>query len=142
MAHTIEVTKKEQVVVKYLQARCGVRYWEDATVNGVEDEDGSRIPFRDGDNWCPKIELETGKIVDWPQGTTAHIHYKVCDDGDYKLLDECGNVVVHIDEYVPAIMSPGDSCKCGDYVVMDVDAAGLVQKWVVTFKGFDFDLSD
>jgi hypothetical protein len=125
MAHTIEVVEKKQVPVKYLQARCGVRYWEDATVN-----------------WCPKIELETGKIVEWPQGTTAHIHYKVCDDGDYKLLDDAGNMVVHVDEYVPAIMSPGDSCKCGDYVVMDVDADGLIQKWVVTFKGFDFDISD
>lgn len=66
---------KQDVEVKYLRVRCGVRYWEDATVNGVRDDDGSRIPCRDGGgNWCPTIDLGTGKIENWPEGTTARLH--------------------------------------------------------------------
>ena len=64
----IKVTTAAKVAVKYLRARCGVRYWEDATVNGETDEDGSRIPCRKGDDWCPLIELESGQIEGWPEG--------------------------------------------------------------------------
>lgn len=45
---TTKVTTTTKVPVKYLRARCGVRYWEDGTVNGVQDDDGSRIPCRNG----------------------------------------------------------------------------------------------
>ena len=62
-----------------LRVSAGVRYWEDASVNGVEDTDGTLIPFRKGDLWCPIIDLETGQIYDWPAGANAYIHYKVCD---------------------------------------------------------------
>jgi hypothetical protein len=33
----------------HLHVKAGVRYWEDATVNGEEDTDGSFIPFRNED---------------------------------------------------------------------------------------------
>lgn len=38
----IEVIEKRKVQVRWLEARCSVRYWEDATVNGLADVDGSR----------------------------------------------------------------------------------------------------
>ena len=41
---TLAVATTTRVPVKYLRAECGVRYWEDATVNGVEDTDGKLIP--------------------------------------------------------------------------------------------------
>jgi len=31
----------------HLKVKCGARYWEDATVNGVEDTEGLLIPLRD-----------------------------------------------------------------------------------------------
>ena len=87
----LTTTIKQSVEVKYLRARCGVRYWEDGIVNSVRDNDGSRIPCRRGtavDNdrlgggdWCPTIDLTTGKIEGWPEGTTARLPYKVGDDG-------------------------------------------------------------
>ncbi len=135
----IEVTVKQQVEVKYLQARCGVRYWEDAKVDDVEDTEGTLIPCRDGDDWSPLIELETGRIENWKQGVTADIHYKVCDDGDYMLLDENRQLVKAIyDDYVPSIMCPKDS-GYGDYVIMDVDANGVIQNWMPNLDEFTGD---
>lgn len=142
------VATKQSVEVKYLRARCGVRYWEDAIVNGEEDTDGSRIPCRKGtaaDNdrlgggdWCPTIDLETGKIEGWPEGTTARLHYKVCDDGDYALLDADRNVVKAIDGYVPDIMCPGDA-SYGDYVIMTIGADGVIANWRVDLSDFERD---
>jgi len=111
-----------------LKAECGVRYWEDAEVNGVEDIDGTLIPCRDGKAWNPTIDLKTGKIINWPEGTTASIHYKVCDDGRYTLLDADGAALATIDGYVPKVMCPGDS-GYGDYVIMNVKADGSIENW-------------
>lgn len=123
---------------RYLRARCGVRYWEDTKVNGERDDDGSRIPCREGtpaDNdhlgggtWAPTIELATGRIEGWPPGTTAKILYKVCDDGEYEWLDTDRNVVHAISGYVPRIMSPGDEPD-GDYVCMNVGPDGVIENW-------------
>ena len=89
MSITIKIKKEIEQEVTFLKAECGVRYWEDAEVNGVDDEDGTLMPFRSGDEWRPIIELATGRIVDWPEGTTADVHYKVCDAGRYR-CDVCG----------------------------------------------------
>ena len=138
---TVTVTTKQATPVKYLQARCNVRYWEDATVDGVSDEDGSRIPCREGDIWAPLIDLETGKIENWTQGIAADIHYKVCDEGIYSLLNERREEVVTIDDYVPSIMCPKDN-GYGDYVIMDVNADGVIQNWKVSLQAFEESGSD
>lgn len=148
---TLKVKATTHVPVVYLRAECGVRYWEDATVNGVQDDDGSRIPCRQdtaadnnslgGGTWMPLIKLETGKIVDWPQGTTADIHYKVCDAGLYELLDAEGNVVKQIYGYVPDIMCP-EGEGYGDYVIMKVGPDGQINNWKVNLKEFEFDNDD
>jgi hypothetical protein len=135
---TIKFKETVEKQVKYLKAEIGVRYWEDADVNGTEDEDGSLIPCRVGDSWCPLIDLETGTICDWPEGTTASTHYKVCDAGVYHLLDAEKNVVRSINGYVPKIMCPKES-GYGDYVIMDIDAAGKIGQWKVDLYVFEED---
>jgi hypothetical protein len=133
---TVNFTQTVTKEVKYLKADCGVRYWEDGEVNGVEDTDGDLIPLRVKDAWCPVIDLETGVIQDWPEGTTADVHYEVCDDGIYKLLDADKNVVLHINGYVPNIMAPGGS-GYGDYVIMAIGADGKIVNWSVNLDGFE-----
>ena len=61
----IELTVKKEFEVKTLLVEAGVRYWEDATVNGVEDENGDLIPcrFNGSDLWKPIIDIETGIIT-------------------------------------------------------------------------------
>ncbi len=145
--HALRLKSVQAVPVKYLRAKCGVRYWEDATVNGETDDDGSRIPCRDpkpnnslgGGDWLPLIDLDTGMIVGWPKGTTASVHYKVCDDGLYQLLSEdCKTVVKEINGYVPRIMCPeGDGY--GDYVIMEIDADGQIAKWRADLTEFEAD---
>jgi len=124
----IEIVETRQVEVTHLKAECGVRYWEDATVNGVEDSEGTLVPCRSGRDWAPVIDLVTGQIKDWPEGKTAKIHYKVCDDGRYALLDASGAEVASITGYVPKIMCPGGS-GYGDYVIMNIDGSGKIEGW-------------
>jgi hypothetical protein len=115
--------------VSYLLVNAEVRYWEDASVNGVEDSAGDLIPMRNGDIWEPVIELKTGEILDWPVGTTADIHYKVCDAGEYWLLGPGSERIAKYDDhYVPDILCPKESGH-GDYIIMKVDGAGKIDGW-------------
>jgi len=114
----------------FIEVEAGVRYWEDAIVNGVEDEDGSRIPCRVKDLWCPTIELATGRILGWPEGTEADIHYKVCDEGRYWLLNsDGGRINEYRGSYVPDdFLCHGDN-GYGDYIIMVVNGEGLIQDY-------------
>lgn len=135
MSIQIEVPRVAKLAVAFLKVDAGVRYWEDATVNGESDDDGALIPCRSGDCWCPTIDLATGIIEGWPAGTTASIHYKVCDAGRYTLLDAERNEVKHIDGYVPKIMCPGDN-GYGDYIIMKIDGAGKIAGWSLDLSEF------
>lgn len=131
----IEVVKKVKIKIETLNVKAKVRYWEDATVDGVEDEEGALIPCRNGRTWEPVIKLETGQILNWEKGKTANIHYKICDEGIYELVNEFGVIEMVKDGYVPDIMCPKDS-GYGDYIIMDVDQDGFIKNWVVDLSDF------
>jgi len=134
MKTTIKVEK--EVEIKTLEVKAGVRYWENAEVNGVDDDMGDLIPCRKDDYWCPVIDFDNGIILNWTKGTTAEIHYKVCDDGSYYLKDENGEVVLKIeDDYVPSCLCPKEE-GCGDYIIMDIDENGVIADWKKTLDGF------
>lgn len=143
----ITVTRKEEVEVTTMRVHAGVRYWCDATVNEVSGEENSEnedpgIPLRDGDTWKIDIDIETGVIKDWPQGTTASVHYKVCDAGNYYLLDASGNVVAsREDAYVPSSLCPRKS-GYGDYIIMDIDGDGRIEGWDPDVDEFNASESD
>lgn len=128
-------TVTKEFDVEYLFVEAGVRYWEDATIDGIQDEDGN-IPCRDGDCWKPLININTGKIINWTQGVRANIHYKVCDNGTYKLLDVNMELIKKIRDYVPKMLSPKEE-GWGDYIIMDIDADGQIQDWVISFDEFN-----
>ena len=48
---TITVTRKEEVKIEYVQVHAGVRYWCDATVQGVQ-----ATKAKDKDR--PRVEIE------------------------------------------------------------------------------------
>lgn len=134
MKTTIKTSK--EVDIKTLHVEAGVRYWEDATVNGVEDKTGDLIPCKEGDLWKPVIDLELGKILNWKQGTTADIHYKVCDAGSYYLKDESGETVLSIEQdYVPSLLCPAEN-GYGDYIIMKVDEFGQIHNWNPDLRDF------
>jgi hypothetical protein len=115
--------------VRLIVSAC-VRYWEDAEVNGVSDDDGSLIPLKEGGMWKPVIELDTGRVIDWPHGTTADIHYKVCDAGEYWLEDAEGGRLKYQDSYVPRLLSVGDD-GFGDYIILKITEGGIIEGWGV-----------
>ena len=115
---------------KYVEALAHVRYWEDAEVNGKEDHEGSLIPLRKGDCWNPIIDLKTGLILNWPKGTCASIYYKVCDAGEYWLLDENQNRIAKWNRYyVPNNIFCPLTEGWGDYIIMNVDETGKIKGW-------------
>lgn len=114
----------------YVEVSANVRYWEDASINGEEDTDGRLIPFRSGNNWTPVIRLLDGMVMDWPAGTVADIHFKVCDAGEYWLQDaDRKRVAKWTGFYVPDdFLCHGDN-GYGDYIIFKIGADGLIEKW-------------
>lgn len=114
---------------KYIEVSAGVRYWEDGTLNGEEDGVGI-MPFREGDMWRPVIDLDEGKVVDWPKGDTASIHYKVCDSGEYWLLDEEHKRVAKWNGcYVPDDLLCVGAKGYGDYIIFSIEEDGKITGW-------------
>lgn len=134
---------KKEVDVKYLKIDVGVRYWEDGIINGEEDNDLSvgegtkpRMPFAVFDNdghfdkfnggyrWQPIIDIESGFIVDWPAGVKAKVHYKICDDGTYSLLNKDMEEIVKVNSYVPYCLG-----EEGDYIVLAIEPNGHIENF-------------
>ena len=122
-------TIKQEVEVATLHASIGVRYWEDASVNGVdEDGDNPTMPLICDGRWELMIDLATGRIDGWPHGTTAETYYKVCDDGIYRLLAPNGDEVCKRDGYVPDMLATKEA-GYGDYVILTIGADGVIEDW-------------
>lgn len=122
------MSKLKDCVTLHVEAE--PRYWEDAYVNGVEDVLGTLIPLKDDKLWKIKIDLEAGKIQDWPEGTTAYIHYKVCDQGEYWLADHAGNRLFKwYGLYVPDRFLCIDDLGFGDYIIFNVNEKGFIEGW-------------
>jgi len=113
--------KNKETNVGYLQVDAGVRYYEDTVVNGADDislydSKGDGEPFvpcvvkikdkptsciySDHYRWKPLIDVSNGQIVNWRKGTTADVHYKVCDDGVYCLLNNNKQQIIRIESYL------------------------------------------
>jgi len=118
---------------KYIELDAGVRYWDDATINGEPDVDGM-IPLRKRDGWCPIIDLENGEVLNWPQGMEASIHYKVCDSGFYWLLDESKQRIYKWkDHYVPNSILCINTNGYGDYIIFKIGTDGKIINWKKPF---------
>ena len=83
-------------------------------------------PGRRCDRWEVIVDIDTGRIRNWPAGKTGTVFMKVCDEGNYTLLDQNGDALARITEdYVPECI-PG---KYGDYVHFDIGEDGSVTDW-------------
>ena len=117
---------KKEVEVKYLKVSATIRRWGGAIINGDTSQNGDNVPFKNNTEWCPVIDIEKGNILDWPIGTEASFHFKVCDAGNYWLLDEDHREVAEItDNYVPNGLCHGD-VGYGDYIIFNVNKDGSI----------------
>lgn len=125
---------------KLLELDVHPRYVEDATINGIpeyteEDIYDCKVPkmpfmfkMNDGWHWIININLDKGYIVAWPKGTTAKVHYKVCNDGVYTLVYNDYEKIRWENIYVPSILdSSGKSF--GDYIEFDIDENGYIKNF-------------
>ena len=129
----VNVTKTEtkEHDLKEVRVFCHPRYWEDTSINGVEDTEGDLIPFREGEALKFTIDIDLGKIKDWPSDKEAKIHYKVCDRFSYSVINSDGDIVkTEEDEYMPNFM-PND--HYGDYLIMNIDNEGNIENWKPNF---------
>lgn len=150
----IKITTKVEKEIKYLCATMGVRYWCDCEystdgknwidpcVEDTEEESDNMknitpfvvnkdIGYRPSDYWEIIIDIDNGKVLNWPDNFWLKTHYKVCDDGKYVFLDENMNEVINITEkydqyYVPDFLALEDS-GYGDYVYLNIDNEGNIE---------------
>jgi len=132
----IKTRVETEIEIKTLEVKAKVRYWEDASIDGECDtENGDNIPCKIGSFWCPKVDIDTGVITNWTIGKTARIHYKVCDECSWRILDVDGICIHDVeDEYVPDNLCPIEK-GYGDYIIMHIDSNGKIEDW-------SFDIED
>jgi hypothetical protein len=135
----VEILVKKEVDIKYLQVKAEPIYWEDASVNGVdEDDENPKIPCKVGDLWMPKIDIDKGQIVNWEKGTIATTHYKVCDMCGFDFIDSDNNIIEELSErdgYVPNTLCPNKE-GYGEYIKMDIDEGGFIKNWIFYIEDF------
>lgn len=114
-----------EIDIKTVGIEVAVRYEEEDIPND--------FPLRDGDMWRAMVDIDTGKIRDWPQGKSGDLYMKVCDEGSYALYAEDGRELAILDgDYVPHGVVPGEY---GDYIDLKIDETGAIKNWP---KKFDF----
>ena len=113
----------------FIEISAEVRYWEDAEINGKEDTDG-KMPLRKNELWEPVIDLKTGKVQNWPIGNHAKIHYKVCDQGEYWLLNQDKKRIAKWKGfYVPNDILCINDNGFGDYIIFNINNDGQIVNW-------------
>lgn len=122
------VMKPVEVEIRTVGIEVSVRY-------GDEDIPFD-FPFRTGDMWRVKVDADTGRIHDWPQGKSADVHMKVCDSGSYYLYDENGEQLAALEnDYVPHGVIPG---SYGDYIEIKIGEDGVIANWKNRLDVSDF----
>lgn len=113
----ITVTKRVEIEVDAIHISVPVRYDEEDIPND--------FPLRVGDLWEGTLDLDTGRIREWPEGQSGNLSMKVTDCGTYRLMSG-GDVVAAVEQdYVPSCI-PG---RYGDYIDLDIDEHGVVTNW-------------
>ena len=77
-------------------------------------------------SWVAFVDIDTGQIENWPQGTACQFSVKVCDAGEYTLFDDKGCVIAKKEGCVPNKLIPGEY---GDYVDLEINEEGIITNW-------------
>ena len=117
----VTVKKPVEIEISHVRIEVPVRYEEEVIPND--------FPLRDGKMWRATVELDTGKIVEWPEDKPEEyfLSLKVCDEGIYKLIDPNGNQEGRTSpgDYVPHGVIPGEY---GDYINLEIEG-GIITNW-------------
>jgi hypothetical protein len=79
-----------------------------------------------------EIDIDTGKVTNWPKNCPADFHdIKIVDTGNYWLVDDNADLVVGYSGYVPACLGGGD------YLEFEIDENSYIVDW--SFGQEDYD---
>ena len=114
----LRVMKPTEVEVTFVRIQVAVRNDEDMP---------NDFPFRKGDLWDVTVEVDTGRILGWPDGRSEELYMKVIDSGTYTLLDSDKQALLTLAEvYVPHGLIPGEF---GDYIELSIEEDGVISNW-------------
>ena len=136
----VTINKPVDINIKTLRLNVRVRYPNDAGIVDTagelvwEDINNPKMPLLYNINnewkWRPEIDVETGKIKDWPE-IKACINYKICDEFECDILDSNGLIAHFYEGYVPRFFGVNEQ-NYGDYIIMDIDETGQIIDWKCT----------
>jgi len=113
------ILKEVEIEVATLLMRLPVYY-------GVEDIPND-TPGRNGGVLELEVNVDTGRIIGWPQGRELNVYMKVVDGGIYILYDTKGEELARVEQYyVPHGLVPGEN---GDYVDLKINGWGVITNW-------------
>lgn len=105
----------------------GIKIGEDefASYDDLKAKYPSICAFFDMDTIVLYIDVDSGKVMNWPEGLGSCSFYdiKIVDTGYYKLLDADSNEVVSYEGYVPDCIG-----EWGDYLNFEI-IDGVINDW-------------
>ena len=118
--------------VKYLAISVG----EEDCDDGVKafDKEGNIITDRkdiplDYGNFNLKIDVDNGKIIDWPKKKiSVKVYMRAKDTGFYNYYDKDNKLIYEESGYVPDFLGINNPAY-GDDINFDTDLDGFILKW-------------
>lgn len=140
----INILQEKEVNVKFIGCDIGLG----ENINGFEIfgdiKEDEEIPFIEKIlcgvyeyRWRPIIDIDEGKILDWPSNLKMDVMCKTVDDNILYILDENKqpiswyddrdkDIVEYYDGYVPEILDT-DGDGYGDYIQLHIDENGYIK---------------
>ena len=83
-------------------------------------------------DWCPVIDVNEGKVLDWPENFVFVTHFKVCDQGIYVYSNQDESMQIVSQDcdlyYVPNWLCDWDE-GYGDYIYIQINGDGSIENW-------------
>lgn len=118
----MKVTVRRPTDIEVARVRCVLAYDEE----DFSEQDLADFPGRMGGprrGHIPlEIDLNTSRVVGWPEGRHASLHLKVVDSGIYTLIGANGKTLREHEDYVPDWL-PGEY---GDCFIADIQGDGAI----------------
>lgn len=118
----MQITVRCPTDIEVARVRCVLPYDE----YDFGEQELSDFPGRQGNSnhgtITLEIDLDTSRVVGWPEGRHASLYLKVRDEGVYTLIGADGQTVREHDGYVPGWL-PGEY---GDYFIADIQGDGAI----------------
>lgn len=112
------IAARREVEIATVMIRIPVRYGDD---NMPYD-----FPLRNGDEWRAVVDIDTGKLHDWPKGKSATLSMGVCGGGAYSLYNKSGSKLAVIANHIPHGVIPGEG---NNYIRLSIDGNGVILNW-------------